>query len=496
MSALKKLASQTAIYGFSTILVRLLNYVLAPLQTYALAGEQAEFGTISLLYAYIAFVNVIFMFGMETAFFRHASNSNDKYRVFKTAFSTLLFTTFLFSSILFLFSSGISHAILKLNNGSDYVKIFVLIIAFDTLSNIPFALLRLENKAWKYFLIKLANVAINVLCNLFFFLPALLKNTHLFESIGFIYDSSNAVYYVLISNLIASFFTFILFVPMLIKLGFEWNKSYFDKLIKYGSPFLIIGLAGMVNEVLDRQMIQSLVPGSVDEKYAQVGIYSACYKLAIFMNLAVQAFRMAAEPFFFSKMKDADAKEIYAKSFHYFSIFTLGVFLFVMAFLPWLKYLISPTYHSGLNIVPVLLLAYFFLGVYYNLSVWYKVSDRPMMGTYITLFGAAVTMGFNWIFIPRYGIMAAAVATLACYFAMSIASFILGQKMYPVPYRTLRFAAYFALAMFIWQASQLLIRQFDVTQKGLLMLIGIGGLFLFVVVAYLAEFRKKKHLIP
>jgi len=446
MRPLRQLASQTAVYGFSTILVRLLNYLLAPLHTRVFTN-QADYGVISELYAYVTFLNVLFMYGMETSYFRFASKNElltEKQKVFSTAQFSLLISTVVLTLVL-IFSSGSIASALQYEGHANYVVFFALIIAFDTLVNIPFARLRIENKPWKYFSIKLLNIVINVLLNLFFLLPALTNNYTLFENVGYVYRPENGVAYVFIANLIASAITCLLFVP-------SWLKIHFDpviwkKLMRYGAPLIIIGLAGMINETMDRILLKYWLPGTTEENLKQVGIYSAVYKISIFMTLAVQGFRMGAEPFFFNMAEEKNAKTVYAQVMKYFVILGCFIFLAVGMFPDIFKIIIGEEYHEGLFIVPILLLANLFLGIYYNQSVWYKLTDKTAFATIIPIAGAAITLLMNYLMIPILGYAGSAWATLGCYFSMVAFSWAIGQKYYHVPYNLRKILFYLIAAV-------------------------------------------------
>lgn len=443
---LRKLASQTAVYGFSTILVRVLNYLLAPLHTRVFT-EQADYGVISELYAYVTFLNVIFMYGMETAFFRFAKKENDIQQntsVFSTAQTSLLVSTLLFLLPLLIFSGKIADVLQYAGHG-EYVIYFALIIGFDTLVNIPFAKLRLENKPWKYFSIKLVNICINIFFNFFFLLPALLHNYKLFSFTGFVYKPELGVAYVFIANLIASAITFLLFAKDFFHLHFD--KALWKKMMRYGTPLIIIGFAGMINETLDRILLKYWLPGTTEENLKQVGIYSAVYKISIFMTLAVQAFRMGAEPFFFSHAADKNAPRTYADVMKYFVIVCCFIFLIVGMFPDVFKIIIGENYHAGLFIVPVLLMANLFLGVYYNQSVWYKLTDKTAFAAAIPIAGAVITIALNFLLIPTHGYAGSAWATLACYFGMVLLSYVIGQKHYKVPYNLRKIILYLTVSV-------------------------------------------------
>ena len=368
MRPLRQLATQTAIYGFTTILVRMLNYLLAPLHTRVFT-DQADYGIISEMYAYVTFINVIAMFGLETAFFRFASNNTnelDKNKVFGSAQLSLIITTLLMVGLLIVSAGDIATA-LNYAGRNNYIIFFALIIGFDTLTNIPFAKLRLENRPWKYFTYKFINILVNILLNLFFLWPALKNDFTLFSAFGYTYQPEYGILYVFVANLIASAVTFSLFIPDLFHIKFD--LAIWKKLMRYGAPLIILGLAGMINETLDRVLIKYWGSGTLNDNMKQVGIYSAVYKISIFMTLAVQGFRMGAEPFFFKQSLEKNAPITYANVMKYFVIACCIIFLGVGMFPDIFKVIIGEDFHEGLHIVPILLLANLFLGIYYNQNV-------------------------------------------------------------------------------------------------------------------------------
>jgi len=488
---LKRLAGQTAIYGISTLLVRLINYVLFPLHTRVFL-IQSDFGIISIFYAYSAFLNVLFMYGMETAFFRFATKEKDNSaKVFKTASTLILSTTTILTSLLILFSKPLA-AWLGYPDHADFVILFSLIIGFDTVVNIPFAKLRLDGKPLHYMAIKLLNVTTNVGLNLFFLLPALLKKPDLFHAVGYTFHADQGIHYVFYANLIASAITLVAFLPMYVKTGIGMDKSLIRKLWAYGSPLIIVGFAGIINEVIDRLMLNKFLPGSRSTVEGQVGIYSACYKLAIFMNLMVQAFRMGAEPFFFKHADRQDAKQIYADVMLYFSILSLAVFLVVVLYLDQFALIIGEKYRSGIFIVPSLLIAYFFLGVFYNLSTWYKVTDRTKYATIISIAGAFFTVLSTYLFIPPFGILAGALGTVVGYGSMSLMSYIAGQRFFPVPYKMGRIAMYFVLAMLLYLASYYGLKSLHVPQV-LSIVLNSCLLIIYLSFSYFFDFKKLRQ---
>lgn len=432
MSKLKRLAGQTAIYGISTILVRSLNWLINPFHTYVFGENQSDMGIIVELYAYVAFVNVLLMYGMETAFFRYASKDKENHqKIFSTAMLSLLLTSGFFVILISLFSQHIARVLLY-PNLSHIVVILSFIIGFDTLSNIPFAKLRLEGKPLQYVKIKLINVLITVGLNFFLLFPLLRGNPKLF---GLPLQNEHALLYVFIANLAASALTFLIFVPDFIRTKFEFCKKTWTDMLRYGLPLIVVGFAGIVNETIDRILLKYLLPQeSLMERNAQVGIYGAVYKLAIFMSLVVQAYRMGAEPFFFGQSRDKDALPTVAKAMSLFVIMGMTIFLAVSFNLDWIILIIEEGYRGAKDIVPILLMAYLFLGIFYNLSVWYKLGDKTHYAMVISIVGAGVTILINVIFIPTHGYWASAWATLASYLGMTIISWQWGKKYYPVPY--------------------------------------------------------------
>ncbi len=487
MRPLRQLASQTAVYGLSTILVRLLNYLLAPLHTRVFT-DQADYGAISELYAYVTFLNVIFMYGMETAYFRFASKNEmllDKRKVYSTAQLSLVATTLLFTLGLILCSNNIATA-LKYPGHANYVIFFALIIASDTLVNIPFAKLRIEGRPGKYFLIKLLNIVTNVLLNFFFLLPALKNDYTLFEKFGFTYNPEYGVAYVFIANLIASGITFLIFIPSWMKINFD--AAIWKKLIRYGSPLIIIGLAGMINETMDRILLKYWLPGTTEENLKQVGIYSAVYKISIFMKLAVQGFRMGAEPFFFNQSVEQNAKTIYATVMKYFVIICCFIFLSVGMFPDIFKIIIGENYHEGLFIVPILLMANLLLGIYYNQSVWYKLTDKTTFATVIPITGALITLALNYFLIPVMGYEGSAWATLGCYFSMVVMSWIIGQKHYHVPYNLRKIIFYLISSTIICLIGLYILNHSD--NHSITIASRIGLFILFVAITWWLDLGK------
>ena len=432
MSLLHKLAGQTAIYGLSSIVGRLLNFLLVPLYTSIFAPE--EYGTFSELMAVVAFAMVVLTYGFETSFFHFANKEDSAEQTLSTGFISLTATSLLFIILSFSYTQPIAN-LLHVSSQPQYIQWLTLIVVLDVLSTLPFAKLRLEQKAWRFATIRLINIAVNIGLNLFFFLlcPYLVSEGMAPFLTNYVYNPSIGIGYIFISNLIASLIMLGLLSPEILTLKMTFDLVVWKKMIRYGLPLLIGGLAYVTNEMVDRLLLKYLLPSNIAS--AEVGIYSACYKISIFMTLFIQAFRYGAEPFFFAQAVSEDAKEQYAKVMRYFIAFTGFIFLSINVFIDLLKHFIqNETYHAGLEVVPILLLANLFLGMYYNLSVWYKVSEKTRFGAYISVFGACVTVFFNILLIPTMSYVGSAWATLLCYASMCLLSFILSRSHYPISY--------------------------------------------------------------
>ena len=455
MSAIKNLFGQTLIYGFSSVLARILNFLLVPL--YTILFIPSEYAVVSEMYAYAAFFMVLGSFGMETTFFRfmQVEKNNINSNAFSTAFLFILFNGCLLSVLGLFFQDQIASAI-RHENHPEYVTYFIFIITLDLLSIVPFALLRQQNKAFKFAFFKTINICINIFFNIFFLLicPELLNNPSASNIIEIFYSPDISVGYVFISNLIASGVTILMLAPEIKNNTKKFDKELFKKMLSYAWPILIAGIAFIINETADKILIKYLLPKGVAMR--ELGIYSACYKLSIFMTLFVQAYRFAAEPFFFNQFKKPDSKQTYAIMLEFFVLFALMIFLFVVLYIDIIKLIIpNQLYHEGIIIIPIVLMANIFLGIYYNLSVWYKVTNRTKYAAIISLCGATSTIILNLIFIPLYGYIAAAWTTLACYIIMTILSFYWGQKNFKISYNIRSVIKCFCVAISLFLASKL-----------------------------------------
>lgn len=422
MNPLKKLASQTAIYGLSSVVGRLLNYLLVPLYTrYFLP---AEYGVVTELYAYVAFLVVMLTYGMETAFFRF-SKKEESTKVYSTTLISLLISSVVFVGLIFLNSSAISQW-LGYANHPEYIQFFALIIGMDAVASISFAKLREQDKAMRFAFIRIVNIMVNIGLNLYFIV---------YQEYG--------IAYIFIANLVASVITLLMLFPQMISSSWVFDKKLWKKMMIYALPLLIAGLAGMTNETIDRILLKHLLPNT-DMAASELGLYGAFYKLSIIMILFIQTFRFAAEPFFFAQEKEGNSRKIYADVMKYFTIIMAIIFLGVTIFYDVIKGFLGSEYHDerGFLVVSILLLANLFLGIYYNLSIWYKLTEKTKYGAYLSIFGAIITLSLNFTLIPVLGFVGCAWATLVCYFSMTVASYYLGKRHFSVPYQVKRIALY------------------------------------------------------
>ncbi|MDY6403692.1 MAG: oligosaccharide flippase family protein, partial [Bacteroidales bacterium] len=493
MSDIKRLASQTAVYGIPTIVGRFLNYFLVPLYTYNIATQ--DYGVVSELYAYVAFLMIILTYGMETAFFRF-SQDYDKSKVYNTALFSLMVSTTLFLLITFLSLSPICSA-MQYSNHKTYIALFLIILALDALRAIPYALLRRENMAKRFAFIKTVDIFSNILFNLFFIALCPILYDKGFYIITSWFNPNDLVLYIFISNCLASFISFILLIPQFSQFRFNIDFKVLKRMLVYGFPVMIGGLAGMVNETFDRIALKHLVsiPDYITDtakiaeyKMSQIGIYGACYKLSIVISLFIQAFKFAAEPFFFSKMKQQDAKKSYSEVMTAFVIFLCFIFLVVMGYIDLFQYFMGKDYRIGIMVVPILLMANIFLGIYYNLSIWYKVSDKTKYGAYIALIGAAITLIGNYFLVPILGYKGAAWTTLICYFVISLLCYLIGQKFYPVAYKVKRIAFYILFSIGLYSVMYYL--QDNIQNIMLRLAINTALIIVYLILCYILDFKK------
>lgn len=451
MNPLKKLAGQTAVYGLPTIVGRLLNYFLTPLYTYNFVA--AEYGVVTFAYGYVTFLLVFLTYGLETTLFRFSQTHPDKK---DSIFSTALISVFTTSSLFFiacsLFAIPISD-LAKFNNHPEYVVWFSAIISIDALCAIAYAKLREMGKAKKFAFVRTTNIAVNIGLNLFFiaFCKTISEQNEgtLKSLVDMIYNPTIGIGYIFISNLIASILSLLMLATEIFSAKILFVFSLWKNMMKYSIPLLFAGLAGMINETLDRVILPYFLPENI--AMSQTGIYGACYKVSIIMTLFVTTFRYAAEPFLFSHSKESNFKELYATITKFFVAICAIIFLGTMMNMRWIQYFAGKEeFRTGIKVVPILLLANLFLGIYFVQSFWYKLSGQTKYGAYLTLFGAVITIVLNIILIPKIGYMGSAWATLICYAAMAISSYVLGNKHYPVNYDVKRILAYLTLSLLLY----------------------------------------------
>lgn len=480
LNPLKKLASQTAIYGVSSVFGRFLNYLLVPLLTYSFAP--AEYGVIAEFYAYMGFFAVVLMFGLETGYFRfRAGGEWSADSVYSTVLRVLLLVNGLFLLLIYLQRDPLAE-LLRHPDHANYVWWSAAILALDSIGAIAFARLRAENRAAQFAIIKLVEIGVNVGLTIFFI--SLCRHAFNADSsslFGALWNPAIGVGYVFIANLAASLLKLALLTPQL-RIAFfsSFDAVLFRKLLRYSLPMVVIGFAGIINEMLDRAALKYLLPFDDATNMAQLGIYSACYKLSILMALFIQAFRYAAEPFFFNYAKQQDARQIYALVLNWFVICCAFLFLLVTLYLDVFQYFVGADYREGMGVVPVLLLASLLLGIYVNLSIWYKLTDRTLLGAGVSLIGAVITIILLFWWVPIYGYQGAAWAHLVCYGVMVTLSYVLGNHYYPVPYNLMRVIGYVLLSIALLLIQHWLIDMLH--WSSLLTATGLLTVFLLTVV--------------
>lgn len=446
MAGIGSLAKDTAVYGISSIVGRFLNWCLVPLYTIMFPAE--EYGVVTYVYSVVALVLIILTYGMETGFFRFANHDKwkDPMTVYSTSLISLATTSTLFVIAVACFLDPVTHA-MECDGHSSYVMMMAVCVAIDAFLAIPYSYLRYRKRPMRFATLRLINIGINIGLNLFFILLCPKLQQWCPEAVSWFYRPDFGIGYIFLSNLIASAVNLVIMVPEL--RGFTWrfDRRLLREMLVYSAPLLVLGVAGVMNQTIDKLLYPSLVSNPA-EAMTGLGIYGANYKVAIVMVMFIQAFRFAYEPFIFSQAKEQGASKLkaYSDAMKYFVLFALMLFMGVMFYLDILKYFIAPSYFSGLKVVPVIMMAELFFGIFYNLSLWYKLTDRTIWGMWFSLFGLAVTVTLNVILVPRIGYMGCAFAALCSYGLMMIASYIIGRRKYPIDYQTGRIASYFAIA--------------------------------------------------
>ncbi|MDA3853335.1 MAG: oligosaccharide flippase family protein [Bacteroidales bacterium] len=455
MSKVKQLAKETAIYGVSSIVGRFLKWMLEPLYVKKLY-EVSDYGIVTNLYAWTALLVILLTYGMETSFFRFSGKDNDDKRVYGTSLTALFSTSVLFALAMVLLRDSAAQ-FLGYDQLGHLVAMMAIMVGMDAFLCIPFARLRYEKRPMKFAGLKFINVFLNIGANLFFIVlcPFLIDKNPDAAWLSF-YDKTKQVDYIIFSNFLASSVMMLLLVPEYIKVRWVFDKALFKKMFHYAFPILIVGIAGVINQAGDKILYPFLVQDEA-KALVELGIYGANYKVAIIMVMFIQAFRFAFEPFIFNQTGGKKDKHTYAEVMRYFVIFCMTIFLGVTLFIDIVKLLIEPEYYEGLKVVPIVLMAYVFFGIFFNLSLWYKLTDKTKYGAYMAIMGAAVTLLINIIFVPHFGYIASAWANFACYFSMMVLSYTLMQKFYPVKYDLKKIALYVVVGLGVFAAHKFII---------------------------------------
>lgn len=463
MAGLKSLAKDTAIYGVSSIVGRFLNYLLVPVYAAAMSAASGGYGVVTEVYAWTALLMVILTYGMETTFFRFVNKETEKpERVYSTVLFMVGGTSLLFAALCMAFL----HPLAGMMGYPDhpwYVGMMALVVAMDAFQCMPFAYLRYRKRPMHFAALKLFFIILNILLNVIYY----------------VLMDGDDVFYAFFFNLICTSVVMLLLVPQL-KFGGGFDKILARRMLVYSYPILILGVAGILNQVADKIIFRHIYPDKAEAK-TQLAIYGACSKIAMIMAMLTQAFRYAYEPFVFGKSKDKDSKEIYAKAMKYFIIFTLLAFLTVVFYLDILKYILAPDYWEGLRVVPIVMAAEIFMGVYFNLSFWYKLTDETQWGAYFSFAGCAILVLINVLFVPIYSYMACAWAGFAGYAAAMLLSYFVGQKKYPICYDLKGIGRYVALALVLYVVSACL------PFEHIVLLLGVRTLLLLLFVAYVVR---------
>lgn len=445
MAGVKSLMKDTAVYGVSSIVGRFLNWCLVPMYTYKFTTEQ--YGIVTNIYAYVALILIILTYGMETGFFRFTNHERWKNptQVYTTSLISIATTSTAFVLAIAILSPEIA-VWLNCPAHPSFIWMMAVAVALDAFTSIPFAYLRYKKRPMRFASLKLLNIGLNIGLNIFFILlcPWLAKNYP--SSVSWFYDPDFGIGYIFLANMISSAAMLLMLLPEL-KVSYSFNRCLLKEMLRYSFPLLILGIAGIMNQTIDKILYPILITDPVEAEH-QLGIYGACYKIAIVMVMFIQAFRFAYEPFIFAqnKEKGEDKKKTYAQAMKFFVIFALFIFLGVMFYLDILKYFIKSTYFEGLKVVPIIMIAELFFGIFFNLSLWYKLTDKTIWGTWFSLGGLAITLVLNITLVPRFGYIACAWAAFACYGSMMLASYFVGQKEYPINYPLRRIGLYVLIA--------------------------------------------------
>lgn len=484
---MKSLAKDTAIYGVSSIVGRFLNWCLVPL--YTITFPVAEYGVVTFVYSVVAIAMIVLTYGMETGFFRFANHERwkDPMEVYSTALISLGATSTAFVALVWGGLKPITHW-MECDGRPSYVMMMASCVALDAFLALPFSFLRYKKQAVRFAVIRLTNIGINIGLNLFFILLCPWLQRHYPGAIDWFYRPDFGIGYIFLSNLIASAVTFVMMIPELRGFAWKFNKQLWGEMLRYSAPLLVLGVAGVMNQTIDKILYPTLAAARGDALEG-LGIYGANYKIAIVMVMFIQAFRFAYEPFIFARNKTENPqqrKAVYADAMKYFFLFALLIFMGVMFYLDIIKYFISPRYFSGLKVVPVVMLAELCFGIFFNLSVWYKLTDKTIWGAWFSLFGLGLTVVFNILLVPRMGYMGCAWAALISYGSMMLASYLVGQRKYPIDYHIKKMAIYTLIA-----AGFYFIGMYCLTTSAV-----VNGIVRFFILATFIAIIAKNERIP
>lgn len=472
---MRNLAKETAIYGISSILGKFLNWLLVPLYTYVLTGS-ADYGVVANLYAWTALLLVVLTYGMETGFFRFANKHPEiSARVYGNTIISVGFTSLIFAVLCVVFAQPIAD-LLGYSSNPEYIAMLGVVVAMDAFGSIPFAYLRFKSRPIKFAALKLLMIFTNIIFNIFFLVvcPWLMEKAP--GLIDWFYNPHYGVGYVFIANVIQTVVVTVALLPDVFKAEFKFDFSLLKQILRYSLPLLVLGIAGIMNQTLDK-IIFPFLREDPELAKSELGIYSACFKISMVMMMFTQAFRYAYEPFIFAQHKDKNSKEAYADAMKFFIIFSLLIFLGMVFYLDIFKYIIQRDYWAGLEVIPIVLSSYIFQGIFFNLSLWYKLTDKTMYGAWFSVIGAVITIAINVVFVPEFSYKASAWAAFACYFVMMLLSYFYGQKHMPINYNMKSIGIYTALAVGLYLISLLINTPFVLLN----MVLKTGLLAIFII---------------
>ncbi len=493
MSQLKSLAKDTVIYGISNMLIRLLNVVIATVYLTRIFHDDTDgsYGIYTLMYAYMALLLVLLTYGMETAFFRFGTKAENRTKAFSTGFVSLLISTITVVAAFILFSDRLAGVLARENDGI-YIVFFSLIIGFDVLSVLPYARLRLERRPVRFAFYKVLNVVVFIVTLLFFLELCPYLISHGYQWADRIYNPEHKLQYVFWANLISSIFTFVLFTPLLLKTHLQFDRKVWNKMIEYALPLVVVGATGIFVLLAGQYLLPVWLPGDETEKFIQEGIFGASVKIATMLNLFTQVFKYASEPFFFRHKEKGGERKMYGTVAQLYTIAASLGFLVIMMYLDLFQYLVDANFRQGIHIIPVLLLAFVFFGVYLNFSIWYKLTDKTRIGAMISTSGMIVSLTANYFLIPSLGIMGAAWASLIAYFFLSTTAYLIGQKYYAIPFKPLRLLTYIAMAVAVYLLSDQMDAFF---QWGMIVKLLMHGIWILIYLGLLLIIERKGLLL-